>query len=290
MRLFALSLVLLLLGAPSAFAESLPRAIYIDPPNDPHAPARMEVLHIPSGEVAINGVAYITSGPGLHPTALLLHGMPGNEKNLDLAQAMRRAGWTVVAINYRGTWGSPGPFHFAQTLEDADATLAYLRTPEIAEKLGIDTKRIVLVGHSMGGWISARTLAHDHALLGAALISPGDLAIFGQKGHDVAQAFVEDDRETIAEPDSATLADELVAHANDWTLPALAPQLADRRLLVLYSNDFVKNDAIKLIDAMKAAKTKKLTGGYTATDHSWSDHRIALQAQVINWLESLPAK
>ena len=290
MRLFALSLILLFLAAPPAFADSLPRSVYTDPPNDPHMPARMEVLHIPSGEVAINGVAYIPSGPGPHPAVLLLHGMPGNEKNLDLAQAMRRAGWIVAAINYRGTWGSPGPFHFAQTLEDADAALAYLRAPENAARLGMDSKRIVLVGHSMGGWIGAQTLAHDHALLGAALISPGDMGAIGQQGHDAALTFIEEDRESIAEPDSATLADELVAHAGDWTLTALTPQLTDSRLLVLYSNDFVKNDAMKLIDALKAAKSKKLAVGYTATDHAWSDHRIALQAQVINWLESLPAK
>lgn len=290
MRLFALSLMVLCLAAPPASAQTLPRSIYVDPPEDPHAPARLEVLHIPSGDVKINGIAYVAAGPGPHPAALLLHGMPGNEKNLDLAQAMRRAGWTVVAINYRGIWGSPGTFHFAQTLEDADATLAYLRTPEVAAKLGIDTKRMVLVGHSMGGWIAAETLAHDHGLLGAVLISPGDTAAIGRMGYDKALAFVEDDRESIAEPDSATLAKELVAHADDWSMPALAPQLADQRLLILYSNDFVKDHAVKLIDALKAAKAKKLTVGYTATDHSWSDHRIALQAQVINWLETLPAK
>jgi pimeloyl-ACP methyl ester carboxylesterase len=290
MRLFALSLVLLLLAVPPAFAESLPRSIYTDPPNDPLFPARMEALHIPSGEVAINGVAYITSGPGLHPTVLLLHGMPGNEKNLDLAQAMRRAGWTVVTINYRGTWGSPGTFHFSQTLEDAAAALVYLRAPENAARLGIDTKRLVVVGHSMGGWVSLQTLAHDHALLGAVAISPGDFAAITQQGRDATQTFIEEDRESIAEPDSATLADELMAHAPDWSLPALARQLTDSRLLVLYSNDFVKDHAVKLIDALKAAKAKTLTVGYTATDHTWSDHRIALQAQVINWLETLPAK
>src|SRR5579859_4816761 len=196
MRLFALLLVLLL-AAPSAFAQSLPRSVYVDPPDDPHAPAHLEVLHIPSGEAKINGIAYVAAGPGPHPTVLLLHGMPGNEKNLDLAQAMRRAGWTVVAINYRGTWGSPGPFHFSQVLEDAANTLTYLRDPANAAKLGIDVKRMVLVGHSMGGWASAQTLARDHALLGAALISPGDLATFGQRGHDASLAFVEDDRETI---------------------------------------------------------------------------------------------
>lgn len=290
MRLLALGLIILCFGASPVSAQSLPRAIYVDPPDDPHKPARMEVLHIPSGDVKINGIAYVAAGPGPHPAALLLHGMPGNEKNLDLAQAMRRAGWTVVAINYRGSWGSPGIFHFSQVLEDPAAALAYLRQPENAERLAIDTKRMVVVGHSMGGWAAAHTLTRDHALLGGALISPGDMATFGDKGHDFAQKFVEDDRESITEPDSAALADELVAHAGDWGMLALAPQLADQRLLVLYSNDRGKSHTETFLDALKAAKAKKLTVGYTATDHSWSDHRIALQAQVINWLENLPAK
>jgi hypothetical protein len=82
----------------------------------------------------------------------------------------------------------------------------------------------------------------------------------------------------------------MIAHADDWQIPILAPQLAGRRLLVLYSNDAYKTDAVRLIDAVRAANSKTLTIGYTATDHAWSDHRIALQAQVINWLETLPAR
>ena len=69
----------------------------------------------------INGVAYLAGGAGPHPTVILLHGLPGNEKNLDLAQAIRRDGWNAVTFNYRGSWGSPGVFRFGQNLEDADA-------------------------------------------------------------------------------------------------------------------------------------------------------------------------
>jgi 5-enolpyruvylshikimate-3-phosphate synthase len=29
---------------------------------------------------------------------------------------------------------------------------------------------------------------------------------------------------------------------------------------------------------------------HVATDHSWSDHRIALQAAIVTWLEGLVAK
>ena len=87
----------------------------------------MAVLHIPTGGVRINGVAYLAAGAGAHPTLVLFHGLPGNEQNLDLAQAVRRAGWHVVTLHYRGSWGSPGSFRFAHTLEDARAVLAYLR-------------------------------------------------------------------------------------------------------------------------------------------------------------------
>jgi pimeloyl-ACP methyl ester carboxylesterase len=101
-----------------------------DPPRDAAYPARFEVLHIPSAAVAINGVAYVASGRGTHPTLVICHGWPGNEKNLDLAQAVRRAGWNAITFNYRGSWGSPGEFHFSQNPEDAAAVKAAAENAE----------------------------------------------------------------------------------------------------------------------------------------------------------------
>lgn len=239
MRSLALCLLFLLAAAPPAFAESLPRAIYVDPPEDPHHPSRSEAVHFPAGSAEIQGSAYIPSGAGPHPTALLLHDIADPERNLDLAQSMRRAGWIVVSIDC------------SASLEDSDAALAYLRQPETVQKLDVDTKRIVVIGHSLGGWVAARTVAQDPALLGAALISPG---------------------------------------GTDSPAETLVPQLKDRRVLLLYSHDGGEKDVRALVEALKTAKAKNLTAAYTATDHLWSDHRIALQAQVINWLESLPAK
>jgi pimeloyl-ACP methyl ester carboxylesterase len=101
----------------------------VDPPHNAAHPARMEVLHIPSGSVEINGVAYLAACAGEHPTLVIAHGWPGNEKNLDLAQAVRRSGSNAITFNYRGSWGSPDEFHFAQVPEDAGNVIAYLRTP-----------------------------------------------------------------------------------------------------------------------------------------------------------------
>jgi pimeloyl-ACP methyl ester carboxylesterase len=248
----------------------------------------MEVIHVPSGGVAINGVVYVASGPGPHPTFVLFHGLPGNEKNLDLAQAVRRAGWNAVTINYRGSWGSPGKFSFAQNLEDADAVLAFVRDPANARKLDIDPRRIVIAGHSMGGWVTAETLAHEDEVLGAVVISPGDMGRLGQAPRAQAVAFMNDNREALAGVTGESMADEVAAHAKGWTFATLAPKLVHRRLLVLYSDDFVKQDAEGLIAGIKAAGGTEVESGHEPTDHSWSDHRIALEARVIDWLQTLP--
>ncbi|TMJ11407.1 MAG: alpha/beta fold hydrolase, partial [Alphaproteobacteria bacterium] len=173
----------LLLAAAPAFGHVPPAeinpAIYTDPPHDKANPAGMEVLHIPSGGVEINGVAYVAAGAGPHPVLVLMHGLPGNEKNLDLAQAVRRAGWTVVTFNYRGSWGSPGKFSFAGNLEDARAVLAWVRTPANAARIRADPKRIVVGGHSMGGWVTAMTAETDPDLAGAILISAANMGGLG---------------------------------------------------------------------------------------------------------------
>src|ERR1700677_4487771 len=98
-------------------SQQLPAAITTDPAPDKANPAAMETFQIPSHGAMLNALAYIASGPGPHRVVLLLHGFPGNEKNLDLAQAIRRAGWDVVYFDYRGSWGSPGDFSFIHSIE-----------------------------------------------------------------------------------------------------------------------------------------------------------------------------
>ena len=291
LRLPALLIVAAMYSTAALAAQSVPTAVIADPPPDPKFPARMEVIHVPSGGVQINGVVYVASGQSPHPAFVFFHGLPGNEKNLDLAQAVRRAGWTVVTVNYRGSWGSPGNFRFAQNLEDADATLAFIRSPENARRLSIDVNRIVICGHSMGGWVTAETLAHEPKVLGAVIISAGDFGAIGlgaRQNRDAVIALMNDNRESLAAVTGESMADELMAHGKDWSFKTLAPELIHRKLLVLYSNDFVKADSLELIKDVRAAGGTTIAEKYVVTDHSWSDHRIALESLVINWLGSLP--
>ena len=287
----AIAAALLALPLPAlAQPADIPAAIYTDPPADKAFPAAMEVVHIPSGGVEINGIVYVAAGAGPHPTVILCHGLPGNEKSLDLAQAMRRAGWTVIAFNYRGSWGSPGEYRFAQNLEDADAVLAFARDPANAAKLRIDPKRLVIMGHSMGGWVTALTAAKDKQLIGAAMISAANLGAFGKAPRDqLAAGMKENGQEALAGTSPEIMADELIAKGDAFDWLKAAPALATTNLFILSSDDGLAPGTDALAKAIQDGGGTKVKTLHVATDHSWSDARIRLQAEVLRWLETLKA-
>jgi acetyl esterase/lipase len=280
-----------LAALPAATAAHVPPAeikpaIYTDPPHDRARPPGMQVLHIPSGGVAINAVAYTPAGTGPHPVLVLMHGLPGNEKNLDLAQAVRRAGWVAVTFNYRGSWGSPGTFRFAGNLADARAVLAWLRDPAHAAKLGADAHRIVLAGHSMGGWVTALTAERDRGLAGAILISAANMgAHAGPRGKLVAA--MADDMESLTGVTPETMADELLANAAAFDWAPGAAGLARAPLLVLTSDDGLAPAADALAAEVAKQPGAKVATVHVATDHGWSGARIRLEQEVLAWLEAL---
>ncbi len=279
--------ILVALSAATTSAQSVPPAIFTDPPADAAHPARMAVLHIPTHGVEINGILYQPSGAGPHPTLVICHGLPGNEKNLDLAQAVRRAGWNAVTFNYRGSWGSPGVFRFAQNIEDADAVLAYLRDPVNASRLGTDPHRIVIAGHSMGGWVVVNTAAHDRNLIGAIIISPADMAAQAGVPRDRLVAAMADNMESLAGVSPESMADDARALGNRFRFESAAAGLAQTPLLALSSDDGLGPGTDALVRAIQAQGGHKVTALHVATDHGWSDHRIALESAILNWLASL---
>jgi pimeloyl-ACP methyl ester carboxylesterase len=293
MRLIAAFAALAVLAAPIASrADPIPASVVADPPPDKANPAGMVAFALPTHGTNINAVLYTAAGAGPHPVVLLLHGLPGNEQNLDLAQAMRREGWSVLTLHYRGAWGSPGSFTFAHVLEDAAAALAWLRTPETDAKYHIDRTRIVVMGHSMGGWAAAYVAAHDAEVIGAGLISPGDIGEIGTAPRAMAVKIIDDNigtsagmRTLNATPEG--LADEAIRNAKAYAMIADAPGLSKHPLLLVTSDDGLAATSDALAKAIGDGAAP-ITQVHLATDHSYSDQRIALEAAVIRWLENLP--
>jgi pimeloyl-ACP methyl ester carboxylesterase len=141
---------------------------------DTTSPASSTELFIPSGNSQIAGLIYSANGLQKHPTLLLLHGYPGNERNLDIAQVVRSHGWNVIYFDYRGSWGSQGKFSFKNCVEDVVNVVAFCN--KYQDSLKIDTSNIVLFGHSMGGWVCLKALQELPTVKKGFALSTWDIA------------------------------------------------------------------------------------------------------------------
>ncbi len=278
--------------AAQAAAAPVPRAVVTDNARDAGHPATNRQVLIPSGGAGMNALFFLAAGGGPKPTLLLLHGLPGNEQNLDLAQAIRRAGWNVLTMHYRGSWGSPGTFSIAGAVEDAEAAMAFLRQPANAAKYGVDPRRILIGGHSMGGFAAARYAAAHPDVAGVVLIDAWNVGADGKdlRAHPETRAAAiadigDDLGNSLAGTDAAHLAEEVERHADDWDLLTLAPALATHPALVIGATHGGGASNQALADAIRAQHKGKVTSLTLDSDHSFADHRIALAASVVDWLQ-----
>jgi uncharacterized protein len=300
MRLPRLLLASSLLSASlslSLCAQQLPAAINADPVPDKANPAATQSFQLPSHGALLNAFVYVATGAGPHPVVILLHGFPGNEKNLDLAQSIRRAGWDVLYFNYRGSWGSPGDFSFTHSIEDTQAAIDYLRDPVNAKKLRANPNYIVLIGHSMGGFMARYVGAQDPAIKAVGLISAADMGVDKMQASSpdhrseavrlLAEHFAAEGMAPLAGCTPESLAQEVAANAPAWDIPNLAPKLATRPLLVITSDDGLAPSNNAFVEALHKAGSAQVTTTHIATDHVYSDHRIALQHAVLQTLDAL---
>ena len=282
------------------FAQA-PAAITADPAPDKAAPAAMEAFQLPSHGSMLNALFYEAAGAGPHGTVVMLHGFPGNEKNLDLAQAIRRDGWNVLYFDYRGSWGSPGTFSFEHSIEDAQSALVYLRDPANAKRLRSDPSRIVLFGHSMGGMIALYTAAHDGKILAVGVISAADMAGRAQAPAGssadakkelqaaLSKALAAEGMAPLAGCTPDGLAAELVAHP-EWALANDAVGLKSTPMLIVTSDDGLAEPADKLAAAVSGEGNDRVLTAHIATDHSYSDKRIEMESEVLRGLDAIPAQ
>ncbi|MEM1043780.1 MAG: alpha/beta fold hydrolase [Bacteroidota bacterium] len=246
------------------------------------------------------GCIYVADGPGPHPTVLLLHGCPGNERNFDLAQALRRCGFNVATMHYRGSWGSGGAFSITGALEDVPATLAFLRQPETAAAFRIDTTRLIPVGHSMGGFAALIAAAADERVPAVAALAAFNFGLHARLMERVPEVrartvaalgpLVPPLRGATAEG----LTEEMAANQGAWDLLDRVPALASRPLLLVgAARDDLAIPSLHhrpLAEAFGDAGTAALAETTFDDDHVFSSHRIALAQVVASWLGAVTAE
>lgn len=291
LRWTAILASLSLLGAAPVFAQVSSPAI-VDPVMDTARPAGQDAFVLPVNGGAMNALIYLASGTGPHPTLLLLHGFPGNEQNLDLAQAARRNGWNVLTLHYRGSWGSSGNFSFGAAAEDAHAALVYLRMAGIVAKYRIDPTRIAVAGHSMGGFMAADAAADDKKIIGLFLIDAWDIGgeaagLLTEKGRKDWHEEAAGDLPPLAGTSEEALRQEIIAGASRFAIGPRIAAYGDRPLAVYGAARGGGAANTTYMRAAREAGNIHLTGAIWNTDHPFSDMRIALSQALVTWLDKI---
>ncbi len=242
----------------------------------------------------MSGFVYIAEGQGPHPTVLLLHGYPGNEKNLDVAQVLRQRGWNVVFFHYRGAWGSEGEFSFRNAEQDVQVVLQYLSDHDNSEKLRIDRHLISTVGHSMGGHMAIAGIL-DNPLVKCSVAWDG--ANLGANG----VGFVNDPNTAIPwEHYGDTLfmlkgwsgdkaKQETKKYASELDLIRRAKKINGRSVMLVGANTRVIPHELHiapLLTALQATKESKIIYKLLDDDHSFSSTRQELTNTTIDFLNT----
>lgn len=220
------------------------------------------------------GVMFIADEGTPRPTVLVLHGVPGIEKNLDLAHALRDSGMNAVVFHYRGCWGSEGDYSVAGVPSDVRAVVDHLASGAYPE---VDPEAFLLVGHSLGGW--AAVMAGDHpkvkgvAALGA-VVDAGSIPLDGEQVTENFTPFLKG-----VEPNG---------FMDQWAWMAEHPsQEAAARLgkplLVIHGgkDEVVPPEQADLL--FQAAKQPKALAIHPDANHAFIEHRRWLIEQIVEW-------
>lgn len=259
-------------------------------------PAATKQMLIPSHGSTLLGVFYLAAGAEPHPTAIILHGFPGFEQNLDLAQTLRAHGWNVLAMHYRGSWGVKGDFSFKHAAEDADTEVGYVLDPANAQKYRIDAHRLIVIGHSMGGYMAASAAAHNPQVAAAVLISAWNIGADYESGRHTgkkaptianeAKALEEDGNLVpLAGTSGEALAREIHENQKALNFLNLAPAMVTRPIFAITANEGLAPADHALVEALRKAGDTHVTEKHWDTDHSYSDKRAELANAILEWTQ-----
>ena len=288
-------LSLLLSSATFAKAPAVFDPISMEPARDLAHSATIEELTFVSEGYKLTGLIYIANGPGPHPTVVLLHGFPGNEKNLDIAQAARRAGFNVMFFHYRGAWGSEGDYSVLQVERDALRALQFLREPGNASKYRVNREKLSVLGHSLGGYVALASGSQDKEVVCVGAMSPVNMALWqvGISSNDPELLRVVDYADTLFMLrgfNSAALRAQMNSidpKKMDTTL--FGPNMRGKSVFMVVGDEDNVTPADTMFSPVVEAYSQddkiRLQSHIISGDHSYSWSRLALTRLVLDWLQ-----
>ncbi len=219
------------------------------------------------------GGFYRAGGETRRPTAILLHGVPGVEQNLDIAYALRDAGWNCLYFHYRGCWGSQGDYSFNNLADDVFAAAQWVLSQE-----AVDGGELVLVGSSMGGYAALAAGSRDPRFKRLVSICP----LVDPGTTDLVQTIFDGWADMLHGTSGQVLREQWYALP---PVESMVEGLAGRDIL-LVSGDrdelFPPTHYTPLVEKLPGITWRRLAGG----DHAFSLCRQELVEAVVGWLHN----
>lgn len=264
---------------------------------DPNFPASMLPAMFESNGCKLLGTMFLAAGEGPHPVIILLHGFPGNEVNYDLAQVFRRQGFNVFVFHYRGCWGSEGDYSWKYLVEDTSSAISFIKSDYAKNKFRIDPDKIILVGHSMGGFAALfNTVLHDEIKY-AVSIAGFNAGMFGELIEENKTIFnystqhMQPAMDFVKCNSADILLNELIENKKEWNLFNYLGELSSKNLLLIGAKfDTTAPMDIHhrpLMSALSSINAKNIKEIILETGHSFSDKRIALARIISEWLSEI---
>jgi uncharacterized protein len=236
-------------------------------------PAGLDGVVFDSGGARLLGAFFRAAGPPARPTAVLLHGLPGIEKHLDVAYRLRDRGWNCLCFHPRGSWGSGGTYALAGLVDDTRAAVEWA----LAQG-AVDRERLALIGGSVGGHTALLYAAAEPRVRAVVAICP----VVDPRAFDFGREMADEFAGMLSGVSGADL------RAQWQRLPALAGHygaLAGRPLLLVTGDRdelFPPAHYTPLAAALPAADWLRHPEG----DHAFSACRPWLVETVTGWLDA----
>jgi len=257
--------------------------------------------------VLLKGKFYAVEGEGIFPTVILLHGFPGNEKDvLGIGENLAQAGINALTFNYSGTYESQGKASHEHNLNDINAAFIYLHQLENISKYKIDTSLIYLGGWCHGGGLGLAYAINHPEIHSVFSIAGSDQSVFFKEYVSnpemkkmIDKSFAETTAKGITRFEDGAAPHEVAEGGIDKMISSLdikknAATLALKNILLIGGWDDIQTTMEKFIlplyRALQTEKAQNVTIKAFQDDHYFGKTKNDVAQTLIEWIKAVPER
>lgn len=264
--------------------------------NDPESLPTMSPALFFSGGQKVLGTMFLAGGDEPRPAVLLQNGYPGNVTNYDIAHMLQRHRLNVFTFFPRGSWGSKGNYSWENLVDDGKTAVEFLESDMCKEKFHVDGNKIILMGHSMGGF-SVLFNSLSSGIKNICALAPFNIGMFGQmidtyeQVRELTTQKISKSLDFVEGASVNLLLREMTEHKNDWNLLNSVNILKNKNLLLIgakYDNTApVDLHHKSLVGALKKAGAGNLQDHILESGHSFTNKRFELMKIISDWISKI---